>query len=338
MRENKRRLRSVGNLLPKVVATGALAAMLCSAAPLSYISERAVLPGSARHAAGDSTVKSAYNVNHSLEYPGVTVEDGKISYMLPGMVSKNISSYTALSASVNGRAISVSARVMNSTVYLPLRAFASAIGASSSYDSSTRTTTLRASGLTITAIDGGYVTYANGRALFGFSPNVIMSDGRMYVPMSTLMKATGLEGARSGSVVAISGSFSPLSAAESFYREDEVFWLARIITAEAQGESLLGQIAVGNVILNRVASREYPNTIYGVIFDRKWGVQFSPILDGSIYNTPTYAATLAAKICLEGTKLSEDSLFFLNPRTAQSNWIVNSREYLYTIGGHDFYK
>ena len=156
--------------------------------------------------------------------------------------------------------------------------------------------------------------------------------------MSVLAKATGLNGERNGDTVSMMGSFKPLVSADKYYKADEVFWLARIITAEARGESLLGQLAVGNVILNRVASKQYPNTIYGVIFDRKWGVQFSPVLDGSIDNTPTYTATLAAQICLEGTKLSDNALFFLNPVTAESSWIIKSREYLYSIGGHDFYK
>lgn len=338
MRENKRENGWAGKLLPKVIATGALAALLCSAAPAAYAEESA---GALRSRASDisnSSAEGTYNVNNALNYPGVTIADGKISYKLPGISGKSISSYTALTVTVNGRPLAYSGRMINSTVYLPLRAFANALGMASSYNSQTRTTTLKAQGLTLTATDGAYVTYANDRALFGFAQSVIMSDGRMYVPMSTLLKACGLSAERSGSTVSISGSFTPLESAGRFYREDEVFWLARIITAEARGESLLGQIAVGNVILNRVASREYPNTIYGVIFDRKWGVQFSPVLDGSIYNTPTYTATLAAKICLEGSKLSDDSLFFLNPLTAQSNWIVKSREYLYSIGGHDFYR
>ena len=101
---------------------------------------------------------------------------------------------------------------------------------------------------------------------------------------------------------------------------------------------MLGQIAVGNVVMNRVRHRDYPHTIYGVIFDRKYGVQFSPVLDGSIYQTPTYSSTLSAKIVLEGFSLSEDALFFLAPKIAQSDWIVNHRTYLFTVGNHDFYK
>ena len=160
----------------------------------------------------------------------------------------------------------------------------------------------------------------------------------MYIPAQTLIKALGVQiKSQTNSDVTVTGRYTPLIHASKFYREDEVYWLSKIISAESGGETLIGQIAVGDVIMNRVKSNLYPNTIYGVIFDRKYGVQFSPTLDGSIYKNPTYTATLAAKICLEGTSLSDNALFFLNPKTAESNWIVKSRKYAYTIGGHDFY-
>jgi N-acetylmuramoyl-L-alanine amidase len=138
--------------------------------------------------------------------------------------------------------------------------------------------------------------------------------------------------------VRITGKYSPIIHASKYYRSDEVLWLARIIHAESRGEPLLGQIAVGNVVLNRVRSSSYPNTIYGVIFDRKYGVQFSPVLDGTIYNTPSYNSTLAAKICLEGYDISDGALFFLRPELSTSSWIPNNRPYSFSVGKHDFYK
>lgn len=264
---------------------------------------------------------------------------GKIEYTLPGITSRHLWQLSKKSVIVNGRTLSEPAVVMNGVTYLPLRAFANSLGqAKVSYNKSTRTATLEMNGLYLTSTDGGFVTYANDRPLFSFSPNVLMSNGRMYVPASALTKALGVViTSNTNNTLTVAGSYSPLTHASKFYREDEVFWLSRIITAESSGESLLGQIAVGDVILNRVKSSQYPNTIWGVIFDKKYGVQFSPVLDGRIYNTPTYTSTLAAKICLEGTSLSDDAIFFLNPRTAQSSWIIKSREYAYTIGGHDFY-
>ena len=324
--------RSKGGTCFKVLATGALLSVLLSitAAPVSAYSESRT-----ELSATDSRSVSEADVNYNLHNENRL---SRITYNLPGIPSRNLYYYKSLSLYVGSRRISEPAVVINDITYIPLRAYANAIGASVSYSSSTKTMTLTMSGLYMSATDGGYVIYANDRPIFNFSPNVLMSNGRMYVSLSSMMKITGYRASIDSSSVSISGSYSPLAKASAYYREDEVFWLARIITAEARGESLLGQIAVGNVILNRTKHPSYPNTIYGVIFDRKYGVQFSPILDGSIYNNPTYTAILAAKICLEGTRLSEDALFFLNPRTAQSSWIIHSREYAYTIGGHDFYK
>ena len=269
----------------------------------------------------------------------LNLETGKIEYTLPGITSRYLWNLPQKTITVNGTQLSEPAVVMNDTLYLPLRAFANSLGnATVTYDKSTRTATLSMPGLYLTATDCGFVTYANDRPLFSFSPNVLMSNGKMYIPASALTKATGVAiESSTDSKIVIKGSYKALTPASRFYREDEVYWLSKIISAESKGESLIGQIAVGDVIMNRVSSPLYPNTIWGVIFDRKYGVQFSPILDGSIYNTPTYTSILAAKICLEGTSLSDNALFFLNPRAAESNWIVKSREYAYSIGGHDFY-
>ena len=285
-------------------------------------------------AAGGTDSPIARGVTDEISEGG---KSGVISYKLPPVSNKSIWAYRQMTTIVYGMPLGEAALEINGITYLPLRAVATALGLNASYSSASRTMTVSGKGLYLTATDGGYVTYANDRPLFSFSPNVIMSNGRMYVPASALTKAVGMTFTVSGGAVTLDGSFRALTPAGSFYREDEVFWLARIITAEAQGESLLGQIAVGDVILNRVRSQSFPNTIYGVIFDRKWGVQFSPVADGTIYNTPTYTATLAAKICLEGTSLSDNAMYFLNPKTAQSSWIVNNRTYAYTIGNHYFF-
>ena len=160
----------------------------------------------------------------------------------------------------------------------------------------------------------------------------------MYIPAEAFAKAVGLTLSVRNGAVSLSGDVKALMAASEYYREDEVFWLARIIHAESSGEPLIGKIAVGNVVLNRVRSAYYPSTIYGVIFDRKYGVQFSPVANGAIYNTPSYASRLAAKICLEGFDLSKGAFFFLRPELSSSSWIPDSREYVFTVGKHDFYK
>ena len=257
---------------------------------------------------------------------------------LAGVKNKSLSSYERPTVTVQGKTLSVRGIVIGDTYYVPFRAMANALGAQYEYSSSTKTSSMKLGSLTLISSDGCYTSYANDRALFSISPTVIMSDGRMYIPLDVFLKATGLRKSIIGSTVSVSGTFSPLAHASKFYRSDEVLWLARIIHAEAQGEPLLGQIAVGNVVLNRVKSSSFPNTIYSVIFDRNYGVQFSPILNGSIYNTPSYNATLAAKICLEGFDISEGALYFLQPHLSTSSWIPKNRTYAFTIGNHDFYK
>lgn len=269
---------------------------------------------------------------------GMDPADGRVYKYLKGVSNKNVYAYNRISVSIGQAGLSVNGFIINAVAYIPFRAAASLIsGSKYSYNSSTKTSTMTAPGLEIVAGDGCYVTYANGRALFNTTPNVIMSDGRLYIPANVFAKAVGMKVSSTDGSIKFSGSYAPIQSGDKFYRQDEVFWLARIIHAESRGESLLGQIAVGNVVLNRVKSAYYPNTIYGVIFDRKYGVQFSPILDGSIYNTPSYNATLAAKICLEGYDITDGAFFFLEPRLATSSWIPRTREYAFTIGNHDFY-
>ena len=286
------------------------------------------------------SVSAATVMPNSLAATNTSLDvDGRVYQHLKSITNKNLWNYSRLTVSIGGTTLSVKGVVINGISYIPFRAAAAAIsGSSYSYNSSTRTATMRAPGLEIVAGDGCYVTYANGRTLFNTTPNVIMSDGRMYIPATVFAKAVGMGIDAGGSSVSLKGSYSPLLSADKFYRSDEVFWLARIIHAESRGEALIGQIAVGNVVLNRVKSAYYPNTIYGVVFDRKYGVQFSPILDGSIYNTPGYSATLAAKIALEGYDVSGGAFFFLNVKLATSSWIPRTREYAFTIGNHDFYK
>lgn len=122
------------------------------------------------------------------------------------------------------------------------------------------------------------------------------------------------------------------------YNEDDIFWLARIIEAEAGGESYKGKVAVGSVILNRVNSKEFPNTVYGVIFEYYGKIpQFSPVAEGTIYNTPSKESVKAAKDAINGAKPAGNSTYFFNPTKAAGSWIVKNKAYVTKIGGHSFY-
>ena len=98
-----------------------------------------------------------------------------------------------------------------------------------------------------------------------------------------------------------------------------------------------GQIAVGNVVLNRVRSTEFPESVQAVVFDRKDGVQFEPVSNGSVYDEPTARSVLAAKAALAGTDIVGDCLYFYAPALSQGTWIRSNRTYYTTIGCHRFY-
>ena len=230
-------------------------------------------------------------------------------------------------------------RIINSVTYVPLRAFCDALGgATVSWNQATRTAKVSKGNTTVYAKQGALYLEANDRYFYTVEP-IANIDGTLFVPIRPLAKAFGLSLQWDNSLRAVrleTGGKAPGSGS-SFYKSDEVLWLARIIHAESSGEPMNGKIAVGNVVLNRVASPQYPNTIYGVIFDRKHGTQFSPVSFGTIYNTPSEESVIAAKICLEGYTLSSEALFFMNPKLATTSWIAQNRPFLFKIGNHYFY-
>ena len=262
-------------------------------------------------------------------------------YIQPTVESRVRADYAEVPIYVNGQALDMDARLIMSTTYVPLRAFCEAMGECDiCYDSASRVATVTADGIYLRVGDGSRLLTVNGRCLYSDMAAVILDDNRLYVPIRLLEKAYGVTVSWDGATrsVSVSGAVKPILAGDIYYRADEVYWLAKIISAESRGEPFLGQIAVGNVVLNRVHSRAYPNTIYGVIFDRYYGVQFAPVSNGTIHLPATESAVLAAKVCLEGYSVSHDALFFIEPRLAESLWVPKNRPYLFTIGAHDFYR
>ena len=229
----------------------------------------------------------------------------------------------------------------NSITYIPLRDFCNLFdGCTFSWNGSTSTATVTTnSGMTLIVTSGAYYIYANGH--YFYTVGAVQNwGGSLFVPIRPLARAFCAELIWNDSkrAVELKRSAGAPAIAWASYDSDDLYWLSRIISAEARGESLIGQIAVGNVVLNRVQSKLYPNTIYGVIFDRKYGTQFSPVSYGTIYQTPSASSVIAAKICLEGYTVSNSILFFMNPRISTTNWISKNRPYEFTIGNHEFYR
>lgn len=116
--------------------------------------------------------------------------------------------------------------------------------------------------------------------------------------------------------------------------DDMVELLARLINGEARGESYLGQVAVGAVIMNRVKSPSFPNTIAGVIYQKD---QFSSVKDGNFDSAIAEDSTvyMAAQEAINGMDPTNGSLYFYNPKKTKSKFLFSLKT-VATIGNHVF--
>ena len=138
-----------------------------------------------------------------------------------------------------------------------------------------------------------------------------------------------------GCDVVFTAGMGPITSGGVAYQEDVLYWLSHIIYAESGNQSLEGKIAVGNVVLNRVHSAKFPNTVYEVIFQRG---QFTPVSNGSIHLTPNAESVIAAKLCLDGANTVGNAIYFLNPRYSPNSWAARTKTHVATIGAHAFYQ
>ncbi len=249
---------------------------------------------------------------------------------------------TRTGVNINGRnVLSGKVLIIDGVTYVPMFKFADWLGVftySQSEKSYVTTASISGKNLQISATENSLYIIANGRYFYTVGA-VREIYGEVYVPIEPLVKALNSRAAKASSGIysVSSGDTRNLRTAAQTYREDEVLWLSRIISAEAKGESMQGKIAVGNVVLNRTRSSQFPSTIYSVIFDKKYGVQFAPTENGAIYAAPTTESIIAAKICLEGYSVSNKILYFFNPKHASGAWVRANREYAFTLGNHVFY-
>lgn len=127
-----------------------------------------------------------------------------------------------------------------------------------------------------------------------------------------------------------------VNAASNSSSESDVQLIARAINGEARGEPYEGQVAVGAVILNRVKSSKFPNTISGVIYEPG---AFTAVADGQINVPISEGSTVvkAARDALNGWDPTGGAIYYFNPNTATNKWIW-SRPLIKTIGKHRFCK
>lgn len=144
------------------------------------------------------------------------------------------------------------------------------------------------------------------------------------------LTADGVIGTRTAQALGISLSSNTSSSQTT--SSTNLNLLARVVYGEARGEPYTGQVAVAAVVLNRVKSSSFPNTVAGVVYQSG---AFDCVSDGQINLTPNQSAYNAARDALNGWDPTYGCLFYYNPRTATSKWML-SRTVKLNIGNHAF--
>ncbi len=144
----------------------------------------------------------------------------------------------------------------------------------------------------------------------------------------------GIAGTKTLQAMGIYNSSSSSSTSSSNVSSSNLNLLSRVVYGEARGESYTGQVAVAAVVLNRVKSSSFPNTISGVVYQSG---AFDCVSDGQINLTPDATARKAAQDAINGWDPTYGAIYYFNPATATNKWIW-SRPMTVTIGKHRFCK
>lgn len=174
------------------------------------------------------------------------------------------------------------------------------------------------------SVDGIFGSQTEQAVKYFQRKNGLAVDG-IVGPATAKAVGISLTGGSSGGSSSSSGTGSSSS---------DVYLLARCVYGEARGESYKGQVAVAAVVLNRVKSSSFPNTISGVIYQPG---AFSVVSDGQINLTPNDTALKAARDAMNGWDPTGGCLYYYNPAKTSNKWIL-SRPIMMRIGNHVFCK
>ena len=173
----------------------------------------------------------------------------------------------------------------------------------------------------------GYLT-GSADGIFGSATESAVK----YFQRRNGLTADGVVGSATAAALGMTLSSGPSSGGGGGITSSDLNLLARVVYGEARGEEYIGQVAVAAVVLNRVESSSFPNTIAGVVYQAG---AFDCVADGQINLTPDDTAVKAAQDALNGWDPTYGCLFYYNPRTATSAWML-SRPVKLVIGQHNF--
>lgn len=225
---------------------------------------------------------------------------------------------------------------MGDSTYVSLEAACAVLGydADVNYDEEIDMLTVDVAGITITAGRADEYMCANGRYIY-LPDGYKEVEGSFVVPTEAIAKIFTLTcqwDEQLGAINFITADEQILKSGDEYYNEDDIYWMSRIITWESGNQPVEGQIAVGNVILNRVGDSRFGSTIKEVVFQPG---QFSVVNSGAIYGEPYEISEICAKLVYEGYNTVGDALYFQTGRYWGSGMIETT--WLTKIGDHNFF-
>lgn len=250
--------------------------------------------------------------------------------------AKNDVSYTESPIYIDGL-LSCRGYEIDDVIYLPLESTCTILGyePKADFNNETNTLTVTVGDIEISVCRNDKYICANERYLY--LPDGYMEiEGSAVIPVDALAKIFTLSVSWSEDLGAYNldtANKALLTSGEEFYNDDDLYWMSRIITAEAGNQPIEGQIGVGNVVMNRVESKSFANTIKGVIFQPG---QFTPASSGSVYMDPFKCATISAKLVLEGYNTVGKALYFRQGHYG-GDWTANNARFVMNIADHNFY-
>lgn len=229
--------------------------------------------------------------------------------------------------------------IISGTTYIPLRAFSDAVGGSISWDEANRVAVMEKDGHSFSfdpdenrcLIDGAATDYG-----------VVLYEDLTFIPVRVVSETLGYDVMWDDFYLTVKitapNTEIPEDCRDYSYTYEDMLYLGKITRIESGYEPFRVKLGVAGVVMNRVASSQFPNTVKGVIFDTRYGVQFPPVHTDKINVTPTKDTMIAAKCALFGIRNIGNSLYFVDTNVASKSWAHNNRPFHAAFDGMSFYE
>ena len=229
--------------------------------------------------------------------------------------------------------------LVDSTTYIPLRAFSDAIGGEIGWNDAEKAATMTKSGHTFVFYTGkGYCMIDGVKK----NHHSLIYKDLTFIPVRAVSETLNYRVKWDDYYLTVkitaSGVRVPESCKDKTYTYEDINYLAKITHVESGSQHFKVKLGVAGVVVNRMKSSEFPNTIKGVIYDTNYGVQFPPAHNGKIDTTPSKESIIAAKCVLNGVNVVGNSLYFNDAAYAESSWAHHNRPHFGNIYDMAFYE